>query len=92
MEERRENSNPPSWWFSQILKLARERQRRLSLHFSVLKTLFENNNIDYWLTGGSLLGAIRHQDYIPHDDDLDLGIWTEDLEKVFFLYFHGVFE
>lgn len=39
--------------------------------------LCRNNNIEYYLLGGSAIGAIRHKGFIPWDDDLDI-IMTND--------------
>ncbi|NXK56328.1 FKRP protein, partial [Chauna torquata] len=41
----------------------------------------EAAGVRYWLEGGSLLGAVRLQDIIPWDYDVDLGIYREDTSK-----------
>ena len=68
-------------------QISKEQQKKIQL--DVLKNIDEfckENNIKYSLAFGTLLGAVRHQGYIPWDDDIDIMMTRDNYERFRSLY------
>ena len=48
---------------------------------SFIKTVCDENGVEWGLCGGSALGAIRHKGFIPWDDDIDICMTRENFKK-----------
>ncbi|MCH5246648.1 MAG: LicD family protein [Muribaculaceae bacterium] len=46
-----------------------------------LDKLCKKHGIEYWIDGGTLLGAVRHGGFIPWDDDIDVGMTVDNYNK-----------
>lgn len=73
-QQLRERFNPDG-------SMLRKQQLRMLDILIYIDKVCKENNIRYWLSSGTLLGAVRHGGFIPWDDDLDIEMLREDYEK-----------
>lgn len=58
------------------------------LHIKLLEVMdvfhafCKEQGLTYYMLGGTMLGAYRHQGFIPWDDDIDIGMPRKDYEKL----------
>lgn len=77
-------------WVPMSCDSAGDKDRRLyngvqQLHLCTLQWIDETfafHKIKYWICGGTLVGAIRHGGFIPHDDDVDIECFASDLDRI----------
>ncbi len=74
-KELREKYNPDG-------SILRRHQLRMLDILKTIDFICKKHNIPYWISWGTLLGAVRHGGFIPWDDDLDIELLREDYLKL----------
>lgn len=60
----------------------RNMQLRMLDMLKYIDKICHENNIKYWLSSGTCLGAVRHGGFIPWDDDCDIEMLEKDYKKL----------
>ena len=56
-------------------------QNRLLEMAIAVRDILEENQVPYFITYGTLLGAVRHNGFIPWDDDFDFYLFDDSYDR-----------
>lgn len=59
----------------------RQAQLKMLTMLEAIDAICQRYGLDYWLDAGTLLGAVRHQGFIPWDDDMDIAMPRASYEE-----------
>ena len=62
--------------------LLRRHQLRMLEMLTYIDGVCVQHDIPYWLSSGTLLGAVRHGGFIPWDDDVDIELLRRDYKRL----------
>ena len=50
-------------------------------NLEIFASILNQNNLIFWLSEGTALGAIRDNNFIIYDDDVDIGMWYGNFDR-----------
>lgn len=93
-------SNPLTSGFLKMLKRKKGEKKQLAKavvfqsnvrkYFPEVINAFDNLGIDYFICFGTLLGAVREKDFIKHDFDLEMGVFSDQYDENLFRSFEKI--
>ena len=52
-----------------------------ALLLAIVDVILKKNSFSYWVDAGTCLGAVRHNGFVPWDDDMDICMMRDEYEK-----------